>query len=90
MRLFDRRYTHGKSDQSTTTVVHRETDPVFLASDTFPVGGDLDCLCSESGPPGYSFNRFRGLARDISESVSGTAKYISLACMWIRDLEGYY
>lgn len=82
MRLFDRRYTHGKSDQSTATVVHHETDPVFLASDTFPVGG-------REWTVGLFFC-FRGLARDISESVSGTAKYISLACMWIRDLEGYY
>ncbi|KYN05882.1 hypothetical protein ALC62_03151 [Cyphomyrmex costatus] len=50
MRLSDRRYSHGKRDQSTTTVVHHETDPVFLASDTFLVGGDLDAIVSASDP----------------------------------------
>lgn len=45
------------------------------------------CLRSESGPPDYSFNASASLGRDISESVSGTAKYKS--SLYVDTRHGY-
>ncbi|TGZ49365.1 hypothetical protein DBV15_05015 [Temnothorax longispinosus] len=93
------RYIHGKPDQSTTTVARHETDPVFLASDTFLVGGDFDAtVLAASGPrvdrriillmlprsrAGYFGIGFRHRAKHKSGLYVGTR-------LGYEDSEGYY
>lgn len=84
-RIRSMTYIHGKPDQSQPPFRSpNETDPVFLAADTFVVGGDFDAG-RESGPADYSFFNTSAVAlartRDISESVSGTTRNINPACI---------